>query len=500
MKMKFVYNSLFLIGSLIGFNSCTNELVPPVTDSININVVQEPEIYASSNGQYLVGTRSFDTAPNGDPVFERWQGDRSWSKPHDIIDSERDYVIQYLQENPNGGYKTLDIYNYIIQVVGNGGHIYDGDTPDHNGATHQVNASNEMNYCEIDGFFTQFNNTRMNGEDAILIKNVKATNATYHDSYGSTWEDHYAFYFITFPDDEQYGYMAGKTGLYLCYDFATWKESEKWGVSGDGIYDDWVIKLSPADGSTIEPPTNTNPGDSDDENETLIGKFKDNHIEVNLSIEERTDVEWLASHLSIHVRVNTDVEVFIPLPARYYCEVDDMAIVNKHQDDLMIHSGPRTSTYTISGNVVSMTVSFEADGIRVTTDGITQEVIDFCNTTYGDGLTFEVWNYMNLKVKDWSDNSEHGSNVLYPGQENEISVAELREYLNQSKIWFLDNDPALYVNAFMYQYGCLEEGEHTCGIFIDDCTVSPQNYFYNKETGNWLNGSPYNELYFNTNE
>ena len=201
------------------------------------------------------GGVGYVTRAGGAPSFERWQEGRTWERPHDIIESERDYVLQYLQEHPNGGYKTLNIDTYIIQVVGGSHHSYDGDTPDNNGHLQTVaDATTEMNYCVINGFFTQYNNAHeMNSEDPILIKNVRATKASFHDSYGSTYENNYAFYLITFPNEEKYGYMAGKTGCYLCYDFETYKSSESWGVSPDGKYDDWVIKLTPSDGSTIIP-------------------------------------------------------------------------------------------------------------------------------------------------------------------------------------------------------------------------------------------------------
>lgn len=461
------------------FSSCLTEDSFDSTGVINIKemLVKSPDVIVYSGGTVLGNT--FTTrATTITPEFERWQGDRSWKKPHDIIETERDYVIEYLQNNPNGGYKTLDIYEYIIQVVGNGGHIYNGDTADHNGAIHQVNASNEMNYCEIDGFFTQFNNTRMNSEDCILIKNVQATNATYHDSYGSTWEDHYAFYFITFPDDSKYGYMAGQTGLYLCYDFETYKESERWGVTSDGIYDDWVIKLSPSDGGSFEEPTPNNP-DQDDPVITDSIVSKKNEVEVNLHGTNKNG-EYLESHLSIHVRYATNVEIFIPVSKEYYCGVDDMAIVMKHEINYMIHGGPLRTEYKLKGSdlIVVLNIEYLEQGIRIWTKGITQEVIDWCaKECQGDGITFEVWNYFDKCV---------------------VNLETLKNLLNQATIKFLDDEPDVYVNSFHYTYDY--EGNKRETINEDDCTVAivnkQVNDYKDSETGYWKNNSPYNEIYY----
>lgn len=442
--MKKLLLFLTLIFLLVSCTNSYNDL--DIQDNV-VSLAKAPKVIAYSGDIYFNDFTTRSGAETGS--FERWQGDRDWDLPHNIIEPEMNYVFKYLQEHPNEGYKSVDIDTYIIQVVGGAEHSYDGDTPDHNGTMHTVgNASGEMRYCEIDGFFTQFNNTGMNSENPLLIRNVPATNATYKDTYGTTWDDCYAFYYINFPDDPEYGYMAGKTGLYLCYDFKTYKESEKWGVSPDGIYDDWVIKLSPYEGGFFEDSKGEEPKNPDENPE--IGVTPPEHsstgeVEVNLHGTDKGD-GLLESHLSIHVRHATDVEIFIPVPMEYYCEADDMAIVQKHDQNHMIHGGPYKVEYILQDRedgpfIVSLNIRFADEGIYIWTDGINQDVIDFCNKHYGDGITFEVWNYFN----------------------DSISLDILKEYLNQSTIKFLDSIPESFINAIVDK---------------DDCVVREDNESY----------------------
>lgn len=200
-------------------------------------------------------------------------------------------------------------------------------------------------------------------------------------------------------------------------------------------------------------------------------KTKD-QVEVNLSIEEgAAPGEVKQSHLSIHVRAATDVEVFIPVPKKFYCDVDDMAIVEKHMEEALIHGGPLTTQWEIAGQIVTLNVSFEDEGIRITTSGINEEVIKYCEETYGDGITFEVWNYFN----------------------EAITAEELRDYFNQSTVKFLDKLPDLYVNAF-HQTAGGEKFDWDCTVSID----SSQSGNYADASQGWhYNGSPYNDKYYN---
>lgn len=249
-------------------------------------------------------------------------------------------------------------------------------------------------------------------------------------------------------------------------------------VERDWCFTDWIVKITPAyhkdmtpddkepEITPTDPPVTENPTDS-----VITPK---NEVETNLSVSERKD-GTLDTHTSIHVRAATDVEIFIPVPMEYYCEVDDMAIVQWHEVNHMIHGGPLQTEYVLQDKEsgpykVTLNVAFEANGIRIWTDGITQDVINFCYKHHEDGLTFEIWNYF----------------------DNSLSKDVLKEYLNQATIKFLDKEPDLYVNAFNQT----DDGNQ----FNDDCTISiideQRNDYGEMAKDNHRNGSSYNEKYY----
>lgn len=203
-------------------------------------------------------------------------------------------------------------------------------------------------------------------------------------------------------------------------------------------------------------------------------------VEINLALDEKEDGDLLESHLSMHVRSATDVKVFIPVPAQYYCEADDMAIVLEHKEAFE-HGGPYSMEYNIGGNIVTLNVAFEEEGIYIWTDGITQEVIDYCWENYQDGVTFEVWNYFN--------NPETGEALL--------SMEELKWFLNHSTVEFLDKIPGKYINSFGEGNGRYENDDpSTHGN--SDFHVGPTSQlseFDGPEQNAHLNGSDNNDIF-----
>lgn len=227
------------------------------------------------------------------------------------------------------------------------------------------------------------------------------------------------------------------------------------------------------DSEECRPQNGENPVPGDD----VVAEQQD-EVEINLALDQKND-DLLESHLSMHVRSATNVEVFIPVPAQYYCDVDDMDIVLNHKDDF-VHGGPYRTEYDINGNIVSLNVAFEEDGIRIWTEGITQEVIDFCWENFKDGITFEVWNYFN--------NPETGLPNL--------SIEQLKEYLDRATVKFIDGAPEKYVNAFT-------EGDGFNGKYGSDnlegndfhvTPESPDN-FNSPYEGPHKNGATVNDIY-----
>lgn len=174
-------------------------------------------------------------------------------------------------------------------------------------------------------------------------------------------------------------------------------------------------------------------------------------VEVNFSINER-QYEANDTKLSIHVRDTTDVTIVIPTAADYYCPVDDMLIVQKH-DIAQVYNTTSSVDMTINGNTVTLTTTYSKDAITITTKGINADVLKYLRTTYGDGLTFEINNYFATKRLDAS------------GNEVPVTRDELQEMLNRTTISFTQT-PAFYLNAF----GMLKD---TNAVNPLDCKVTP---------------------------
>ena len=172
-------------------------------------------------------------------------------------------------------------------------------------------------------------------------------------------------------------------------------------------------------------------------------------VEVNFSINDR-QYDSNDTKLSIHVRDTTDVTLFIPTPADYYCPADDMAIVQKH-DEVQAYNTTSAVDMDINGNIVTLTTTYSKDGITISTKGINADVLKYLRTTYGDGLTFEINNYFATERVD-----ANGNKVA-------VTRDELQAMLNRTTISFTQT-PKFYLNAFGVVNG---------SMIPNDCTVTP---------------------------
>lgn len=199
--------------------------------------------------------------------------------------------------------------------------------------------------------------------------------------------------------------------------------------SCDRDYNDCVFAMNPA--------------------QVVEGTTTDNAVEVNLSVNDKHEQgDYIATKLSIHVRALTDVDVFIPVAKNYYCQADDMDISASHKYlDIVYNTTPQYVDMKIGKSAVKMTVTYTDEGIHVTTDGVNEEVINYCDATYKDGITFEVWNYFN----------------------ESIDRPTLKGMLDKSTVTFLTKQPEAYINAF----GRVNEQKNPW-----DCIVKPTNPSY----------------------
>lgn len=512
---KFLF-ALIIAISMLGGSSCDNSLNPPTEKEQIVQLVKAPDVIAYSGDNIIGSTFWFNTRNMNLPAMygantEGNMWSQNWDCPPNVNLSDED-LAELISMFEIGHEVTNNVVipweNYFVQQVYKGESTYTpldkfGDECNNIFITgsdqmDKLGGWNGNDYDHINNFNKGDNQTIFGEDDCgishkgttLMIgmptENIDPTSQfAYHESYGT---DHFYTNYIIL----QY-----KGEWYIGFDYemikpGTNNANEAAKVERDWNFTDWIVKIIPGK-NTYQDPTGTPVVDDpskDVESETpeqpnqpeVTIPEVNSHVEVNLSIEER--LKYLTSHLSIHVRAATDVEVFIPVPATYVCEADDFAIVEKHEENFVVYS-PSDQTYNINGKTVKLIIDIEDGGIRVKTDGIDEDVISYCKENYGDGITFEVWNYFNIKHSEW-ENKTH----------DYLDLTKLKEYLNESTIEFLDNDPDLYVNAFMYETGEAEYHEGHEGIFCDDCIVTPQNYNQEHNSGYWYNGSPYNELYY----
>ena len=194
-------------------------------------------------------------------------------------------------------------------------------------------------------------------------------------------------------------------------------------------------------------------------------KYDNNEVEINFSLNDvhtvgntnvpKYDIFDLVTKLSIHVRYPHDVEVIIPVPEKFYCDQDDLYILKDHSDGNYVYGGDQVEyEAVVAGETVTLGVEFvtgkednltkEKGGyIRVWTDGINENVINTLQTTFGDGINFEIYNYFNRGTQ------------YTTGSYEVIRYDELQyKYLSHTMVnfdWNANGDkeyPEFYINAF----------------------------------------------------
>ena len=208
----------------------------------------------------------------------------------------------------------------------------------------------------------------------------------------------------------------------------------------------------------VEPTPAPTPDPTPDPAPSVVGG--NGSVEVNFSINDR-QYESNDTKLSIHVRDTTDVTIFIPTPADYYCPIDDMLIVQKH-DVAQAYNTTSTVDMNIDGNIVSLTTVYSEKGITISTSGINAKVLKYLRGTYEDGLTFEITNYFATERLDAN------------GNKVKVTREELQAMLNKATISFTKT-PKFYINAF----GVIDGAKAP-----NDCNVAPADpTLFNEKNG-----------------
>lgn len=454
MKLQHSFLTLATVALVTMFSGCKSDDPTYPKGEADISIAKAPEFRISSGDNILVQSQNTP----GAPAPRRAPGTSvgaltyntipyTWTNPINIFEHFPEFVT------PEGYYDDFLFESNgepfdLVMLYANGGYRHlMGIYWYENGEYHEQQLWDERD-DEAAGTWNNFNGTDSKG--AISRKS---------DNAGA--------YTIQFPKGTKYGFfchslMYGeeiKEGIHtplpygpiVTYTYLFYTEKEKNWSYDVAVYDKYAEQgktVTQAMTTTVndwtivgfEDMSITYPSCDRDYNDCVFAmnprqrvqgeepvKPTADCVEVNLSVnDEHVNGDYIATKLSIHVRSLTDVEVFIPVEKQYYCEADDMDISLSHREPNMVYNtDPQYVEMTVAGTKVTFTVRYEDEGIYVTTDGINQTVIDYCNENYGDGITFEVWNYFKA-----------------------ITREELKPMLDQSTVSFLDRNTALYINAF----------------------------------------------------
>lgn len=280
---------------------------------------------------------------------------------------------------------------------------------------------------------------------------------------------------------------------------------------GDNGYWNRIVKLT-----KVELPESSI-ADGDDEEGEVVASSKyghNNEVEVNLSVadtHEQYNVEDLITKLSLHVRYAHDVRVRIPVPTELLVPADDLAIVLSHQQTLASYGTENHATFEIAGHPIDLFVNFEEEAldcagngiggyyITITTQGINDEVMNYCFNNYGDGINFEIFNYYQWNVVDANGNATRTKPT-----ESDIDALQW-DWLNKTTVEFGYGDWNAFTNYTDYPYYFINEKNNLRDsgspdmLNLKDCLVKIIDHqagaYDNYYEGAHLNGSSWNDIY-----
>ena len=551
-----------------GLVSCSNTLDAPIPDGNKpapiTSPVTSPNIVSWSGSQVLantfgknftgsnysagnVATRGVDV--NGNLWYQNWE------RPTNVTEEEIAKVLEAVKD-PRVNAKNdihIDWTNYWVQQVYTGEATYEDGYGQNIGTgsshmNHLLAYSNKVKeqtswwpeaeftlrdkyeyedvYEHVNNFNSGSNNTVFTDDESgekyygtTLMTDMYAEGITDQFGYHNSTDSKNHFEYIILEIDGSY---------YVCFDFyATHPEGQEanknMDVERDWIFNDWIVKISPAtpknnNGNTGGNGGNTggNPGGDKPENTNPADV---NEVEINLALLDQHEypdgVKDLVSKLSIHVRYPHDVEVVMPMPEKFYCDQDDLYIIKDHYTNNgnpnWVYGGEESRIeYEINGQKVSLHVQFfpasndniTASGegyIKVHTRGINDAVIDYCRENFGDGINFEVYNYYDLSTVE----NQITDTYKYL-QWNYLS----RSYVNFD-CWNTNGVfPNYYINAFNSIDGKRNPGDCYVWIIGDEranngkstynnifLTFNQRSFYHNAYNGKHYNNSPYNWIY-----
>lgn len=346
-------------------------------------------VYSTKNSEIVF------LSPDSRGTRAAWPNSNQWSEkytvPAEITIEEADAVYEYFKAHSadRKGEINISYTNFFVQHVWRGTDTY--ATEDMNHAKHQVTGGNQMDQLcagTKENPDHVFNFNACSGS-IMCMENSSTAHFSYNDSYGDRgkvdgdWNHRRDKYIILNVPDY---------GIYLGFDYETYKNSGE-RYEGDGVYTDWIIKITGLDGAPAP-----HPG-SDPEPVIPENGSGDNMVVGNGSVEfdihQQEHKDWNEIKTSIHIRDTVNCRVFIPIKEEYQAEPDDFAIRVSDKYEYI------TKTIEIQGNLynVHFAIGHTAEGIEIVVGTAScAQALKAARKAYDDGLTFEVHTYVKPNV------------------------------------------------------------------------------------------------------
>lgn len=421
--MKKLFGFAVLLAAGLAFSACSSD----VEDTMN--VADAALVKAMQNNVAKYGTKSSTVSVYSGGVTLFGSSTRSantnsnqWSfVPEYPSAQEIEEVMAYIATKPEScnwpGYTK-----YIVQHLSGAHHMY--SYKDFNGAWHNnIDGTSSMEMLEI----------KENSGNWQFVYNFncgKGNNAATHDCTMMTdgFKDAKAMNEYSASTINQWRLFYYKGFYYLGFDFHMKKGDGK--IDGDGVFDDWVVKIIPYEEPSKDPDDdpNDNPGDDpdDDPNDNPGDDPSDNPGDnpgddpsddpkgnVEIDVHHQKHNGWNAIKTSIHLRDTMDVRAFIPIPEEYQAVADDFDIRTGIEYGKLGYSEVCVATYEIAGKQfqVDVKVNHTKSGIEILIAGADcAEALKQARAHYQDGITFEIFSYVipetdNALIWSWVQNS-----------------------------------------------------------------------------------------------
>ena len=339
-------------------------------------------------------------------------------KPAPVTAEEVQEVLHYIANNPGATVEWPGYTRYFIQHVGGAHHLY--SYTDHNGALHTgINGTagfenlqvleNSGNWQHVYNFNAGKCDNAATNNSALMTDGFQAIKAM--AEYASSWVEAYRIYYY-------------KGFYYIGLDFSTQKGDGS--VPGNGVYDDWVVKIVPEDGGSSDG-GNGDGGDDNGNEDNTGGDNGDNNGEggdeggddnggnddegnttvtpgngeVEFDIHQQEHKDWNEIKTSIHLRDSVCVRVLIPIQREFVAIPDDFDI--RAGVDFNSIMEREIVQYEVAGKKFESEVRINRsdEGIEILIDGTQcKEALKLAREKYDDGLTFEIHNYIYMHADD----------------------------------------------------------------------------------------------------